>query len=172
MSYIDVPARILYFWSQTRYRCTTEFYYILIRYGTSLFKGTVLWDFWHLFIKKLYLGFTKYFVFCRDIRKICVRALIDYADTVSLSLITRKPCSRSHWLCRHKSANLLTSQTRCWRSHWLCGQSVSIVNNYAVTVSINLMTMGTLYGRLLIDFKGAIKWKKYLCVFTYPTAII
>ena len=79
--------------------------------------------------------------------------------------------------------------TWCQRGQWLSWHLVSIVNSY---VDIMSMTKHTLcqcsqrlrrheqdyadtFGKLwslLTDFKGTIRWKKYLCVFKNPIAII
>ena len=70
-----------------------------------------------------------------------------------------------------KKCNFLFSKIGCPRTLWLYWHGVSIVNDYADT-DYGLHGHFRKTWRLLTDFKGTIRWKRFLGMFTNPIAII
>ena len=95
----------------------------------------------------------------------CVRVIVDYADKVSVLLLTIQTlCPCYCWLWRHCAVLLLTMQTLCrvivdyadkvsvlWLTMqtkcpcygWLCKQSVHVIVDYADILFVWLLTMQT-----------------------------
>ena len=106
-----------------------------------------------------------------------VNAFIDYADSMSmLSLTMKTRCQCYHWLHRHGvnaiidyadtvSMLSLTTQTRCQCYHWLRRLGVKAIIDFADTIQYTDIWQRHQMLKLLIDYKGTIRQKKYLGVF-------
>ena len=92
-------------------------------------------------------------------QKLRVHLVVDYADT----------CWNSRWLRGHNVSVATDYADTMSISCWLCGQGVGEVVDYADTI-MTMQTLSEKLWRLLTDFKGTIRQKRYLvCVYT-PTS--
>ena len=83
-------------------------------------------------------------------QKLRVHIVVDYADT----------CWNSRWLRGHNVSVATDYADTMSISCWLCGQGVGEVVDYADTI-MTMQTLSEKIWRLLTDFKGTIRQKRY-----------
>ena len=114
-------------------------------------KGTVSWDFRHIFIKKLHLDPVW------RARQKRFREIFRFHK-----IFAKNMCPRSRWLCWH-------SADTCRNSRWLPEHDVGVVNNYCTGTQCRRSQWLRWHYK---GFSQILTKKRFLGVFTYPTATV